>query len=286
MRPPVSVVVPFRGDEQGAVSLRRALGRLERLSGDELIVADNSDHSVAGPALGDTARVLRATAERSSYHARNVGAWVARGEWLLFLDADCVPQPDLLDAYFRRPIPERCALLGGQISGDPTQLGLMPRYARARNYLSQTEGLHGKAGVAAATANLLVRRPAFASVGGFAEGIRSGGDVDLCWRLLEAGWTLEYRPNAGVVHRHRESLRGFLGQVARYAAGARWLDDRHPGTSPRWPLVPGLLGSARDIAGNAFRGRFDEATYRAIDGIGLVAHNIGYGRSNRAGRAA
>jgi GT2 family glycosyltransferase len=286
MRPPVSVIVPFRGDERAAAALRSALNPLDVRPGDELIVADNSDESVAGPPLGEAVRVLRATAERSSYHARNVGARAARGEWLLFLDADCVPQPDLIDAYFRRPIPSDCALLGGQISGDPSQLGLLPRYARARNYLSQTDGLHGKAGVAAATANLLVRRSAFEAAGGFAEGIRSGGDVDLCWRLREAGWTLEYRPEAGVVHRHRESLRGFLGQVARYAAGARWLDDRHPGTSPRWPLVPGLLGSARDVATNTARGRFDEAVYRAIDGIGLVAHNVGYGQSNEAERAA
>ncbi|MGH2954362.1 MAG: glycosyltransferase family 2 protein [Solirubrobacterales bacterium] len=278
----MSVVVPFRGDEQGAAALRRALGRLELRIGDELIVADNSDQSVAGPALADAARILRATAERSSYHARNVGARAAAREWLLFLDADCVPQPDLVEAYFRRPIPECCGLLAGEISGDPSQHGLLPRYARARNYLSQTEGLHGKAGAAAATANLLVRRSAFEQAGGFVEGIRSGGDVDLCWRLREAGWTLEYRPEAGVVHRHRETLSGFLAQIARYAAGARWLDDRHPGASPRWPLVPGLVGSARDIAANAARGRLDEAVYRAIDGVGLVAHNIGYGQSNEA----
>ncbi|MGH2952050.1 MAG: glycosyltransferase, partial [Solirubrobacterales bacterium] len=253
-RPRVSVVVPFRGSEPDAGSLRRALARLDLELGDELIVADNSDESVAGPQLAGTARVVRATSQRSSYHARNAGARRARGDWLLFLDADCVPDPDLLDAYFRRPVPERCALLAGEISGDASQGGLLPRYARARNYLSQTEGLHGKAGVAAATANLLVRRSAFEAAGGFAEGIRSGGDVDLCWRLCDAGWTLEYRPEAGVVHRHRETLRGFLDQVARYAAGARWLDARHPGTSPRWPLVPGLIGSARDIAANAARG--------------------------------
>ena len=286
-RPGVSVVVPFRGDEADAVSLRRALTRLDLGEEDELIVADNSDESVAGPPLTGPfrtarARVVRATAERSSYHARNVGARRARGEWLLFLDADCVPAPDLLHAYFREAIPERCAILAGEISGDASQGGLLPRYARSRNYLSQTEGLHGKAGSAAATANLLVRREAFEAVGGFAEGIRSGGDVDLCWRLLAAGWSLRYRPEAGVAHRHRETLRGFLDQVARYAAGARWLDRRHPGSSPRWPLIPGLVGAASDIAANLARGRFEEATFRAIDGVGLVAHNIGYGQSNEA----
>ncbi len=281
-RPAVSVIVPFRGDECDAFALRHALDRLELAGGDEVIVADNTADGLAAPPLEGRARVVRASAERSSYHARNAGARQARSEWLLFVDADCVPAPDLIDAYFREPIGDSCGMLGGQITGDEEQGGLLPRYARARNYLSQTEGLHGKAGAAAATANLLVRRRAFAECGGFAEGIRSGGDIDLCWRLLRIGWTLEYRPEAGVVHRHRETLGGFLGQVARYAAGARWLDSRHPGASPQWPLLPGLAGSARDIAANIARGRFEEATYRAIDGVGLVAHSIGYRGSNAA----
>jgi hypothetical protein len=46
--------------------------------------------------------------------------------------------------------------------------------------------------------------------------------------------------------------------------------------------VPGLIGSARDVAANVGWGRLEEATYRAIDGLGLVAHNIGYRLSNAA----
>jgi GT2 family glycosyltransferase len=284
-RPPIAVVVPFRGDRRAAERTLASLARIELRERDELVVADNTDDGVL-VGLGERGvTAIRAGGERSSYHARNAGVAVASAPWLLFLDADCVPQRDLLDAYFTTPVAERCAILAGEIAGDPGQGGLLARYARSRNYLSQTEGLHGKAGVAAATANLLVRRVAFDAVGGFAEGIRSGGDVDLCWRLRDAGWTLEYRPGAGVVHRHRETLPGFLGQIARYGAGARWLDRRHPGCSPRWPLLPGLAGAGRDIATNLAGGRAEEAMFRAIDGLGLVAHNVGYATSNAAPRS-
>ena len=282
-RPPVSVIVPFAGDRAGAARTIAALRRLDLGDGDEVRIADNSPGGVLASSPPNGVEVVRAAGERSSYHARNAAARGARGDWLLFLDADCVPDCRLIEAYFTPPPPPECALLAGDIGGDGAQRGLLPRYARARNHLGQGAGGSGMIEGAAATANLLVRRAAFEPAGGFAEGIRSGGDVDLCRRLLGAGWTLEHRPGAAVIHPHQETLAGLLRQVARYGAGARWLDRRHPGSAPRWPLIPGLLGSARDVASNVARGRFEEAGFRAVDAFGLVAHNVGYMSSNRAG---
>ncbi len=48
---------------------------------------------------------------------------------------------------------------------------------------------------------LAIRREAFASVGGFDPGyFMFVEDVDLGWRLKEAGWRVRYEPSAGVVH--------------------------------------------------------------------------------------
>ena len=281
-RPPVSVVVPFLGSPAAARRLLGALSRLEVTTGDELIVADNTRSGVADQVAGGSVRVVRATRERSSYHARNAGARLARNDWLLFTDADCVPAADLLDAYFAEPIGEDCGALGGEIVGDPDQRGFLARYARSRSFLSQTEGLLGPDGRAAVTGNVLVRRAAFEGLGGFAEGIRSGGDIDLSRRLGAAGWSVQHRPGALVAHRHRETLIGFCGMIARYGAGARWLNERHPGSSPRWPLIPGLIGTVADVARLLTRRRLEPALFRAVDGVGLVAHNVGYLASNRA----
>jgi GT2 family glycosyltransferase len=279
-RPAVGVVVPFRGDRTYAARTRESLARLQPGPGDELIVADNTEAGVAAAVLADVATVVPAAGERSSYHARNAGAAAARSDWLLFMDADCVPVPDLLDRYFAAPIGDRCGAVAGAIRGAGEQRGLLARYARDRNFLDQAEGLHGSSGVAAATGNLLVRRKTFDRLGGFEEGIRSAGDVDFCWRMHRAGWTLEQRPAALVEHRHREDLASFLAMIARYGAGARWLNERHPGAAPRWPLLGGLVGTARDIGALLARGRLEPALFRAIDGLGLVAHNLGYRAPN------
>jgi glycosyltransferase involved in cell wall biosynthesis len=275
------VVVPLFGDRQYARRCREALIRLELGPGDELIVADNTPGGIAADELDGVATVVSAAGQRSSYHARNAGVAVATAAWLLFTDADCVPCPDLLDRYFAEPIPDGCGAVAGGIVGVPDQDTLLTRYARDRNFLDQAEGMHGSSGVAAATGNLLIRRATFDELGGFAEGIRSAGDVDFCWRMHEAGWALGQRPEARVEHHHREDLASFLSMVARYGSGSAWLNDRHPGVAPRWPLSPWELGrSGVDAARHAAAGRTDQSVFRLIDALGLVAHNLGYMRSN------
>jgi GT2 family glycosyltransferase len=279
-RPAVSVVVPFAGDGAAAERLRASLGRLRLAPGDELVVADNSERAIAAGVFDGGVKVVPARAERSSYHARNAGARLASRDWILFMDCDCAPSPDLIDAYFAAPIPQRCAVLAGAIVPASGQRSLAARYARARNFLRIPE--QPGAIPTAPTGNLLVRAASFERIGGFEEGIRSGGDVDLCRRLQAAGSTLELRPAATVAHPHRESVLAYLRIVARYAAGARWLDERYPGIAPPWPLWPELWRAGRDAARLWLRGDDDEAKFRLLDGLSLVAHNVGYRSGNAA----
>lgn len=282
-RPPVSVVVPFGGGE--TADLRRSLERIALASGDELIVADNSGGDAA--ALDGLARVVPASAERSSYHARNAGAAASAGEWILFMDDDCTPGADILDAYFADAPAEDAGAVAGEILGEPGQGALAARYARDRKVLSQTDGLYGRGRTIAATGNLMVRRAAFDELGGFVEGIRSAGDVDFCLRLQKAGWALAFRPQALVRHRHRESVPGLLRTFVRYGSGSRWLDERYPGVSTRWPLSPVELSRAgTDALRLALAGNREQASFRLIDGAGLVAHNVGWRLPNSAGRPA
>lgn len=284
-RPPIAVVVPFVGDHDAAKQLADNLSRLDLRPDDELIVADNTPDGIWAEPLPAAARVVRAPAERSAYHARNTGARAATREWILFCDADCRPAPDLLEAHFDPPPRQRCAALAGTVVGIGDQDALLARYARDRSFLNMAGGNSGPGWRIAVGGNMLVRRAAFEGVGGFLEGIRSGGDVDLSRRLIADGWTIEERSGAVVEHRHRERLFPFLATIARYASGSRWLNRRYPGHSPRWRLTRQLALSLGDAGTLALRGEWEQGAYRALDGLGLIAHNIGYLRGNGA-RAA
>ncbi len=286
-RPTVSVVTPFLGSLAEAHEALAALAQLELGPGDEVIVADNSPGGVMLDAArsSPSVRAIPAPAERSAYYARNVGAEVANGEWLLFVDADCRPPPALIADYLE-PSPEAdVGAVAGRIAPAPEQTAVMARWAASREVLSQEQSLQLPGGPAAATANLLVRRSAWAQLGGFLEGPSLGTEFEFCWRLQDAGWRLEFRPQAVVEHGHRETLRAVIRQFAMYAAGDAWLNRRRPGSVPRPRLVVPLARCAAGIAGFTLTGQFDRARMKVIDSVVVSAQAAGYRMGNAAPRS-
>jgi GT2 family glycosyltransferase len=284
-RSSVAVICPFYGEREEGVQVLERLSRLSRTEADELVLVDNTPDGVLAALAdeGGDVRIVFAPEEQSSYYARNVAAEAVANEWLLFVDADCSPRPSILDDYFAEPIPSDCGVVAGAIVGLASQTGLLARYARARGVLDQARLAH-KERPFGATANLLVRKKAWASVGGFHEGIKSGGDVDFCWRIQDAGWTLLYREGPHVEHVHREHLRKLVQQYVRYGAGGAWLERRHheaPRSSKHTAL---LIAAPALILGNLVAGRRERAAFRAVDMAIVLGNRLGRLLENRPAR--
>jgi glycosyltransferase involved in cell wall biosynthesis len=153
------------------------------------------------------------------------------------------------------------------------------RYSASRHILDQAVCRRHPYKPMAVTANLLVRRAAYEDVGGFLE-VRSGGDSDFCWRLQDCGWTLGLREEAAVVHHHRERVRSLARQSARYGASRAWLKRRHPASArPPRPLRE-LARCAAGVVAWTLTGRFERASFKAIDAVCVTAETAGYVAGN------
>lgn len=304
-RPTVTVVMPFGGNRAEVSDMQEALRSLELGPEDELVVADNSG-AVAGL---NGVIVLPATRERSPAHARNVGAAAAGGEWILFIDADCRPRPELLEAYFAEPIGDTVGALAGEVlgvpqppnardggaDGNPIRPPLAARYGAAKSFLSQRQHLAHPYRPRAVAANLLVRRAAFEQVGGFYEGLRAAEDTDFTWRLQQAGWRLELRADAWVEHRYRTNLNELRRQWRGYAAGRAWLARRYDGFAPEPALSRALKRVRRTRRSSAAMrpvtpranlaradaDRLERGKYLAMDALLALEELAGLALSNR-----
>jgi hypothetical protein len=278
-RPAADVVLPFFGDDAHLERVAERLGALTLGPGDTVTIADNRPGALTREHGG--VRILGAGERQTSYHARNRGAAQGSAPWLVFLDADVLPPADLLDTYLAQPVDDSVGVLAGTVVDEAPDAGshsVAARYAWLKSSMSQEVTLGHGQWAFAQTANAAVRRAAFAAVGGFEEGVRSGGDADLCFRLRAAGWSLERRVEAAVVHRNRATVGRMLAQRARHGAGAAWLGRRWPGALPRrrWPglawwstrrAAQGLLAAAR--------GRRDDAILGLLDGPAVWAFELG-----------
>lgn len=170
--------------------------------------------------------------------ARNYGAAEARGEILAYTDDDCEPDQDWL-FWLARAFEDPAVGAAGGPNLPPPPRGVQEAVVAAgpgapsHVLLSDTRAEHLPG------CNLALRRSAFERVRGFREQFRrAGDDVDLCWRLLDAGCELAFAPAAFVWHRRRPSFLPYLNQQFGYGDAEALLYEAHPDrfavTGIRW----------------------------------------------------
>ena len=252
--PEISVVVPaYRAEETIGVCLA-ALERQRAAPRYAVIVVDSSPDDAtaeaarthgraAGGALDLT--IVRLAARSFAGPARNLGAERARAPRLLFLDADCRADADLVrravDALAEEP-----GVAGAAIAqGGPRAVS-----ARLRHLLEFKQALPGVPPHRTwqlPSACVACDRAVFARHGGF-PAQRAAEDWRLNWRMWRAGESLRFDPRLKVEHLTPSGGRA----LARYcailgrASGEARREEGLPGQAVvRWPLLAFALPFAR-----------------------------------------
>lgn len=169
-------------------------------------------------------------AEPGLNHARNAGVRAARGPVVAFLDDDAVPAPDwleqLLAVFDARP---QTWAVGGRIVSEFTSAPpawLDDRLAVFLSDFDRGEELQVlRYDDYPRGANMAFRRAAFDAVGVFApcldrrgDLLLSNGDIEMCYRVEQAGHEVVYAPRASVQH----LIRGDRLSPSWFASRAYW----------------------------------------------------------------
>lgn len=246
--PDVTVVVPARDRAGKLAHCLAAVGDRHPV----VLVDDGSREPSAIAELADRfgAKLVVRPVNGGPAAARNTGLEHAGTELVAFVDSDCVPADgwiEALAAHFADPLVAAVAprIVPADL-GDATD-GWVGRYTATTSSLD----LGGAAAAVAPntrvayvpTAALLVRRAALADVTRDGEVFDialsvAGEDVDLVWRLREAGWRIRYEPSVQVRHLEPASWAGVLRRRFRDGTSAAPLALRHPGSVPPLVLYP------------------------------------------------
>jgi mycofactocin system glycosyltransferase len=226
----VTVVIPVRDNAYG---LQRLLASLHGL---RIIVVDDGSSTpiehddFAGAHTG--IEVLHHVQSKGPAAARNTGLAACKTGFVAFLDSDVVPRRGWLEALLGHFCDPTVALVAPRIVGMAQTDHLVARYEAVRSSLDlgQREApvIPYSSVSYVPSAAIICRTSTLRDIGGFDETLRSGEDVDLCWRLVEAGARLRYEPIAQVAHDHRTELRDWIARKAFYGGSAAALSVRHP----------------------------------------------------------
>jgi len=254
--PFLSVVVPVLDGGAPFRLLLAALAASAFTDFELIVVDDGSGDGSADAARAAGATVLATAGREGPAAARNLGAGAARGEWLLFLDADCVPGPGTLAgmAAAIAASPGADAVFGSYDAA-PAAPGFFAQYKNLMHHFVHQQG--GREAFTFWAGCGAVRRRAFAASGGFDARLYPRPcieDIELGYRMRAAGHRIRLAPEVQVTHHKAWTFAGMVRSdlLDRGVPWARLIAARGtltPDLNLRWRhRFSGLLATAAAAA--------------------------------------
>ena len=160
-------------------------------------------------------------ANRGPAAARNAGIQKADGEFIVFIDDDVVPEPQLLGEHARshHEAGQDVVVLGPLLTPEGFEMAPWVRWEQEmlmKGYRALLRGDWPASARQFYTGNASLRRAHILAAGGFDEGLRRAEDVELAYRLANNGLDFVFNIQAAGMHFAERSFRAWLDAAYTY----------------------------------------------------------------------
>lgn len=231
-----SFVIPLFNRPEEINELLQSLSKIKGSNFEVIVVEDGSEidsKSIVEKYL-QTLSIKYFFKENSGPgQSRNFGADKAIGNYLIFLDSDCIVPPHYLQTVELFLENNAVDLFGGPDKAHHSFSNLQKAINYSMTSLLTTGGIRGKSESVSSfhprSFNMGVKKYVFSKIGGFGT-MRFGEDLDLSLRILNAGYNSFLIKDAFVYHKRRSNLRQFFKQIYNSGYARIHLTELHPGT--------------------------------------------------------
>ncbi|HPQ70208.1 MAG TPA: glycosyltransferase family 2 protein [bacterium] len=217
----LSVIIAAYQAEATLAQTLRSLRDCENGEQAQVIVVDDGSSDNTAAVAEQAGVVVLRRPHQGRAAALNAGLAAAQGKWIFFIDADCLAPA----TWYRDTLAHLGDYdgLGGNLH--PSAFTAV-ELAKVLRYVEEFERdiilKNAYDGVCLNGNNMMIRREALATVGGFDEGYVHGADADLTRRLLAAGYHLLRTTKTHTVHLKIDTLRSFLRTMWRRGSTVRF----------------------------------------------------------------
>lgn len=255
--PPASVVIAAFNEGQHIEASLDGILAIDYPDFEVIVIDDGSSDDTTARVLpyvrDGRVRLVRKLGNEGKAMALNDGLRCAGGEIILVMDADAIPDPNILRfvaPHFKHP-------RVGAVTGNPRVFNrdtllsklqaieftaIISLQRRAQRVWGRILTMSGVVGA--------FHRNALFDAGLYSPDMATE-DIDLSWKLQLRSWDIRYEPRAVVWMRVPSSLRGLWRQRLRWARGLAQVLRRHGGSAMTWKrrrLWPLVIESWLSIA--------------------------------------
>jgi len=227
-KPLVSVIIPAHNEEAHILETIKSILSQTYKHLEIVVVDDGSTDQTRKIVVGLTKKhhnikLVAFSSGHSAAFARNNGVHAAKGEIVIFQDADCIADKKVVDSVVANISKGYDGVASRTLNAKPrTIIGRAIQAQRSIRWETVTEmrkELNADSGILVAN----MKKKCFTSLGGFNEKIFYFEDEDLTKRFFAKGYKAIYEPNSKEYHYDPDTISETIKQSKSFGKGIAWL---------------------------------------------------------------